>query len=441
MRKFSIVFGFILVFFFNSFLAAEDKVNVVPDRAHSQPLITTDEEGNVYVLHYGDDEALYVIKNKGEVVAKLQREGSVGSFIWMGFPEGKPSIIWRPKVSSGAKFLYFQRAEDKSLKFGEEAVINNAKSALLPIDVAWKDRRVYISWSDERQSPQNVYMNYSTDGGRTFRKEDINMTPGYVSNMGTIVISDKGLYFFFIGRKAGEKTGKNIEGEGSKLYVRASEDGIQWSEAMPVAGFENWSPGIMKGVVTHEGPLVFWAGIKGIWYAYIDGDGKWQPRMIEKTKDMDVNRIEIKRARNGDMYMISSYKEKEQSTSKPSVYFFRSTDNGKIWSYPVRINHNTYDNTSARFPDLHVTEKGTIVAVWQDHRLIRGNIYMNYSTDGGKTWLSEDINLDDNPGKNNDVYPYITGYKDKVSVLIPRYKDDWVRGDLDLYLKEVRVHE
>lgn len=433
MRTFIVGFCFLLVFS-QSLMAAEDKVNLVPNKAGEKPLITVDEKGNLYILHYGNDEALYILKNN-KVIDRIQKEGTSGTFKWLGFPDGKPSVIWRPKFSdSGNKFLYFNIADEKTLKFDKEVVINNAKDVLPPVDVDVKDKMIFVSWADERKGSSNIYMNFSSDGGKTFRQEDMNLTPEYASSLHDLITGQKNFYFFFHGKKK--------EDMNAGIYVRMSDDGIQWSEIQPIVILEDWAPFTLEAVMTSDGPVILWAGTRGIWYAYADTNGKWHTHLIEKTKDMNVNRLEIKQSKDGHIYIISSYIEKEEQIRKPSVYFLSSTDNGRTWFDPVKINHNKYDNTSAKFPDMYVRDDGTIVVVWQDHRLIRGNIYLNYSKDGGKTWLPEDINTDDNPGKYNDFYPFITGYKDKVYVLIPRHKDDSVRGDeLDLYLKEVKIKD
>ena len=437
LRSFISFLGLVAVLILTTFASAEDKINIVPNSLSDGPLITTDDLGNVYVLHYGNDKVIYIFKNN-RLVSTIKKEGASGEFLWLGFPEGKPSIIWRPKFSAtGAKYIYFQGAEDQTMNFGKEFVVNNDKEALKPIDVAWEDEKIFISWVDERQQPTAIHMNYSTDGGKTFRKEDINMTPGYSAVLSKMIIGDNGLFFFFLGKKKDEIGDK----KSGVIYARTSADGLQWSDIVPVAVLENWTPSSMEPVMTPDGPVLFWVGFEGIWYAYPDQDGKWHAQVIEGTSDMHVNRAAIKKDKTNNIYIAASYEKNEQKKIKPSVFFFSSNDNCKTWSAPLRINHNPYDNTSARFPDMYVAEDGTIVVVWEDHRFIRGNIYMNYSRDGGKTWLPEDINLDDNPGKNNDHYPFIVGNMDKVNVLIPRFKDDSLRGDLDLYLKEVKIGE
>ncbi|MCG2720931.1 MAG: glycoside hydrolase [Thermodesulfovibrionales bacterium] len=434
LKKILVMIGIIVACAIQAMASAEVKVNAVYNKAAEPPLFLVDPGGNPLVLHYGNDDFLYIIKNK-EVIQKLKKDGATGSFVWLGFSEEKPALIWRPEFSdTGNKFIYFQKADENLQIFEKEIVLNTAKDALLPVTVTQKDDKIYVTWVDERKPPVNIFMNYSTDYGRTFRDEDIPVTPGYISASGTLLVTDTMIYCFFIGRKSEDKN--------AGVHVTTSSDGVQWSEPVQLASYDEWVPAAIKTVLAQDKAVALWAGARGIGYAYLDSDGKWQPRFIEQTQDMDINRIEVMQSKSGDIYLLTSYRKVEETTIKPSVYIFTSQDGGRTWSEPVRINHNEYNNTSAQVPAMHITENGTIVVVWQDFRLIRGNILMNYSKDGGKTWLSEDINLNDEPGKHNDYYPYVTGYKDRVYVLIPRYQSDSLNVDeIDLYLKEVKIDE
>ena len=69
----------------------------------------------------------------------------------------------------------------------------------------------------------------------------------------------------------------------------------------------------------------------------------------------------------------------------------------------------------------------------------RDGAALQYTLDNGKTWLSEDINLNDKPGKWNDYYPFISGHGNKVFVLWYRFPDDTLYGPTDFYLKEVNI--
>jgi hypothetical protein len=207
-----------------------------------------------------------------------------------------------------------------------------------------------------------------------------------------------------------------------------------------VAAVEGWAPFKVEAIATENGPLLLWGGINGIFYAGRDSEGRWQTKAMESTEGKDVNRFQVAGDGKGNIFLAASYLEREERIRKPCVYVFKSADGGVIWDQPVKINHNPFDNTSAKWPVLFITEKDAVVVVWEDHRLIRGDINMNYSLDNGKTWLSEDINLSDKPGKWNDYYPFISGHGNKVFVLWYRFPDDTLYGPTtDFYLKEVNI--
>lgn len=433
-----IIMLFLLACSFVSSSPALEKLNIVPNSAGQMPNLTIDNNGNIFFLHYGNDNFLYINKNKGEVIEKFKKENATGQYIWLGFPEGSPALVWRPKMSdTGFKYIYFHRLNPDTLDLDEGITINSGKDALLPISVDYEVQNIYITWPDERFGHQTCFMNKSNDGGRSFLKDDIEMTPGYSSAMCKIYAKKGKVYFVFIGINKKELAEKGDDYMGG-VYFRESIDGTEWSDIIRVARFDDWSPFGIEAVFTSDGPVFFWAGPKGLMYSYRDDKMVWHSKYMEKTQNMNFNRFSVKQAPNGNIYLVGSYVKHEEQIQKPSVYFFSSTDNGKTWSEPIRINHNQFELTSSMFPDILVAEDGTIYVVWLDHRNIRGNIYMNYSRDNGRTWLPSDINLSGEPGKANDHYPFIKGHGDKIYILIPRFTDDKI-ADMDFYLKEINT--
>jgi Neuraminidase (sialidase) len=71
-----------------------------------------------------------------------------------------------------------------------------------------------------------------------------------------------------------------------------------------------------------------------------------------------------------------------------NIYFVRSTDNGKTWSAPVKLN----DDSGSRaqwMPALAETSAGHLVATWYDRRNTTNDDYQRFasvSIDGGVTW-------------------------------------------------------
>ncbi len=432
MRKLAI---FLFVIFWASWpptVFGEEKFNEVQDRRGARPYFTVDKKGIPWLGYRGVDDVLYVINGKEGSQGKIRVEGVMGSSAWLDFVDDEVLAFWRGKVSAdGRKYMYVNRAHRETLDFGNATAINTASDVLLPVEVVRMNNQVLVTWADERTKPNTFYMNRSLDGGRTFQPENMCLAPGFATSRSSLIADQGGYSFVFFGRNEADKE--------TGIFYRGSSDGWNWGEITKVASVKDWAPFTVKAVATGNGPIVVWGGVKGLFYAYQDAKGRWHDSIIGATEGMDINRLQVAKDSKKNLFLVASYVKWQEHIQKPNVFLFKSVDGGITWQEPVKINHNAFDNTSAKFPALFVTEKDSVVVVWEDHRLIRGNIYMNYSLDGGKTWLPEDINLDDEPGQHNDFYPFISGHDNKVQVLWPRYPDDKLYGPTDFYFKEVMI--
>lgn len=414
-------------------VAAEEKVGPIQIKRGNFPLITVDG-AETYYAYYGDDNALYIVRKSDGKAATITKKGYVGNHVWLGFTKDEILVLWRAKESeTGFKFVYLQRASKADMDFSasKEVVVNRARDALLPMNAIIDGEKIFVVWSDERVDNLPVYLNYSLDGGKTFQKEDIDMTPGYSASLSEIVKSGDRYYFFFHGKTSDEAN--------TSIYVRESADGAEWSEIIKIHALDEWAPYTIDAYATKAGPVAFWGGVKGLYYGFAGPDGQWQSKVVGGTKGMDINRFTVKTDPDGNMMIATSYMEWLARKVKSNVFIFRSSDQGRTWGSPLKINMNTYNNTNSYFNDMHITDDGRIFVVWQDHRLIRGNIYLNYSLDGGATWLTEDINIEGEPGMHNSFYPYIQGAGGTVYAVWMQYVDDSLRGPKDLMLKEIVI--
>jgi len=92
---------------------------------------------------------------------------------------------------------------------------------------------------------------------------------------------------------------------------------------------------------------------------------------------------------SGNIYMLCSVGIDDKNPC--DVNFVRSTDGGKTWSAPKRINDDPKNrNTFHWFGTLAVAPNGRLDAVWNDTRANPGTsisaLYISSSFDGGKTW-------------------------------------------------------
>jgi hypothetical protein len=100
------------------------------------------------------------------------------------------------------------------------------------------------------------------------------------------------------------------------------------------------------------------------------------------------------------------------------VYFNASTDNGASWlADDVRVDTNTAGASGSS--EVRLASSGSNVYVaWIDTRNGAGDVYFNYSHDGGVTWQVNDIRLDtDAPGTLSSYHLQLAAEGDQVNVV------------------------
>ncbi len=97
--------------------------------------------------------------------------------------------------------------------------------------------------------------------------------------------------------------------------------------------------------------------------------------------------------RTNIIYMTWTVFDKYQGGAKDSsnILFTKSTDNGTTWSKPMRINDRggdcKDDDNTVEGAVPAIGPNGEIYVVWSGHN----NLYFDKSTDGGNTWLKNDM--------------------------------------------------
>lgn len=414
---------------------AEEKVNNYQVVLGSTPSFKADGGGLYLGYCTKQDNTLYIkrVDKDLDKETAVTEEDRKGRFNLLSFLKDGMVLTWRPKASDGKKYVYVQRSEDGGKTFKAPVVVNSTTDALTPIATAddGKDR-FYVFWLDERSGRYEIYMNYSTDGARSFLAKDIPLTSDFFGvGLPEAVIKGERIDFFFHGREK-----KEVDNLG--MYHRYSLDGGKtWSKVDMIEENMGWSPFTIKALWSGDNLMVFWAGLKGLHCAR-SRDGKtWEKVDFKDTEGMDVSRLELKAGGN-KAYIATSWKPKSEREIKPDVYFYKSEDGGITWSGPRKLNRNPYNTTSSTYPDIALGKDGTILVAWQDHRYIRGSIFINYSKDGGETWLDNDIPLEKEPSRFNDSLPYVENFMDRFYVLWYRFTSD-SRDEADLYMEEAVI--
>ena len=222
-------------------------------------------------------------------------------------------------------------------------------------------QRVYVVWEDDRNDPdvenEDIYLNYSSDGGVTWQTNDIRLdtdSPGAVDSGGARICCDGQRVYVVWSDGSGDE--KDI------LFNYSADGGARWQSS-----HIRIDTGDLPGASHSDSPAICCDGLR-VHIAWRDSRN-------------DINRRD----------MLSNY----------------SMDGGATWqANPIPV-----DNTSEDVEDpVQICCEGSnVYACWADVRDGEHDIFLNYSRDGGATWQSNDRRLDtgDAPGAGRSTNPVI----------------------------------
>ncbi len=208
---------------------------------------------------------------------------------------------------------------------------------------------------------------------------------------------------------------KNPADKTNILFSRSTDQGESWSEAVQINEF---SGNCLDGDSTTEGAVpavspdgevyVAWGFNEKIYFnSSLDGGKTWSKTNVEVSDqpggwDIDVPGLQRANGMPVTVCDVSDGPNRgtiyvnwvDDRNGNFDVWFSKSTDKGKTWSKPQRIN----DDKSKRdqfFSWIACDPvSGYLYTVFYDRRNTKGNeteVYMANSVDGGKTWKNEKI--------------------------------------------------
>ena len=118
-----------------------------------------------------------------------------------------------------------------------------------------------------------------------------------------------------------------------------------------------------------------------------------------------------------ELYIVYTARSTSNPRDDADIFFIRSTDGGRNWTRPKRLNADTTTRVQT-YPSIAVSPKGVLHAMWLDFRddksEMRYNVYYTKSEDGGNTWgfeqkeqniRSGDTRVTDFPSNPNKAFP------------------------------------
>ena len=210
--------------------------------------------------------------------------------------------------------------------------------------------------------------------------------------------------------------GSTEESDKSRILFSASTDGgATWSEAQSISQFEgdcidddNTPEGAVPSVGPNGEVYVAWGYAEKIYFdrstdagktwlgediVVADQPGGWTIDIpgINRCNGMPVTGVDLSNGpHKGTVYV--NWADQRNGVDDTDIWVARSTDGGDTWSAPVRVNDDKPGKQQFLTWMAVDPVTGYIYTVFYDRRDMDGintEVYLAYSTDGGKTFTNQ----------------------------------------------------
>lgn len=137
---------------------------------------------------------------------------------------------------------------------------------------------------------------------------------------------------------------------------------------------------VFEGVDSRDGEA-------NIYFTFSTDGGKTWTKRLDVSPTIGVStRPRIALEKSGAIDVV--WTDNPPNESNPDIFFARSKDSGRTWDKPINISHTA---GASRDAELAIGPDDTIHVVFSDTRAQSGSkeIFYTSSTDGGKTWSSD----------------------------------------------------
>ena len=416
--------------------------------AKRAPQLAVAADGTPVVAFY-DEKGGIRVRKKGQPSRLLNDPAAKAKPSGLALAAVGDALIaaWRERRKQG-QTLVTRRSGDGGLTWDAATAVDSESRPLTRIHISGDTtKNLYIVWLGERldehpepmpnedeetgaDKPRNsyhIYASRSADGGRSW-DSPVKLTAGYADAIWpTLLLKEGRAYSFAAGVKGGKR----------HMLVRWS-DGAAWSAPAPIKEVGNVL--LIRPVALRDGVMVLWlAAYKG--YFLLEGAlsrdrGKsWRSFSVDATRPLDIANLEAAVQGEHVNIVFSARALRSGSDRKQSIYLLHSANGGRDWD-ELRTLRNAPSHTQALYPRI-AGDGDKLAVVWNDFRNFRGGLYLDSSSDGGKSWLAADIPLTPPGRRNFFIYPFaqaLEQHRGHYYLLAGRYADDSFSSAIDLVL-------
>lgn len=323
-------------------------------------------------------------------------------------------VFWWLADQNKAKSLKVAVSNDAGQTFAAPVVINNNTGVLPDISIASDSQgHIAIAYTDEREPGYGVYINTSSDGGKTWEAKDTrldtpivtatmlqegNIKPATFANSPKLAFVANRLVAIWQQVDMGQITGYSL-----RIVAKVSSDaGKTWAEDATVFAAPNMQPVEMTMFANAKEIYVFAMftdGDKGFtgFYNKDDTFDSWGEVSNAILGDKYNKQLIswIRGVFSGDNLVLAYTAEPMEGQGKLHASVATLSTTSHTWLGTARSldADKGHDITKSTYPDIISVDNNAVYVVWEDYRTLVPSIYLDISKDHGETWLPNSVPL------------------------------------------------
>lgn len=350
------------------------------------------------------------LKVKGGKFFQLHQQGDTVFALW-----------WSHE---NAKALYCAISTDGGKTFAPAQIVNSDHGVLPPFTLlTHKDGVVGVVYMDERTPRYEIYFNRSTDGGKTWDKQDQRLdTAPQPPEQSSAMFPDmvqSGDNWVVVWTDTAKVDGQ-VSG---RILARVSSDGgKQWAPEKVIYQGPSMLSSLHAHAIGNDVVVTFQDTLKGVVALKSADHGQTWTTLGAAPGTQATNNSGIRLAGQGQTAYVVWMAQKD-AKSKAKIYASAIDLATGKWATPQQIDIGKPEGVTLSLePDVTVTGSGAAVITWTDFRNIRPNIYLSASFDHGKSWTApQDV---EQPGEYSSLFSDLTPRKNSVLLTYERFTAD-----------------
>ena len=365
---------------------------------------------NQRLLLLGEGRGVVLYSNGKEKIIAPDIAGNQ----WLHFDGKQLYAFWWMADRNKAKSLKVAVSNDAGQTFTAPVVINDNTGVLPDISIASDSQgHSAIAYTDEREPGYGVYINTSSDSGKTWETKDTRLDTPVVTtamlqegNIKPVTFANSPKLAFVANRLVAiwqQVDMEQVTGHSLRIVAKVSTDaGKTWGADATIFAAPNMQPVEMAMFSNAKEIYVFAMftdGDKGFtgFYNKDDTFNSWGEISNTALGDKYNKKLIswIRGVFSGDNLVLAYTSESTDGVGKLHATVATLSTSSHAWLGAARSldGDKGHDITKSTYPDIVNVDNKGIYVVWEDYRTLVPSIYLDISKDNGKTWLPESVPL------------------------------------------------